>query len=134
MQSHLLNPISFKGTIEPKVSVEKLWTAIIENLHKQLGKRDRVILHNTNPTFVPSNEQDAVVFTCGHQFSRKEFFETVLPQLKLRFEELPTQIPLTAKLVLAEYHQQVINLACPYCFYNAILEYLKFGKLKVWRR
>jgi hypothetical protein len=44
--------------------------------------------------------------------------EKVIPQLKQRLDILPTPLPITSKLVIADYAQNFINLACPVCFYN----------------
>ena len=63
---------------------------------------------------------DTVVFTCRHQYTRRELLATVLPRFTRLLEALPHPLPLTAALAAAEYKQPFITLACPVCLYAAI--------------
>jgi len=62
-----------------------------------------------------------VVFTCGHSFPKKLFFETILPEFKLRVLQFPIPIPTSLNLILSEYHQPFMNAACPKCVYNFLI-------------
>lgn len=62
-----------------------------------------------------------VVFTCGHKYTPRELNTTVLPNFVQLVESLPTPLPITAQLAVAEYKQRSISLACPVCLYNNFL-------------
>lgn len=64
---------------------------------------------------------DFVVFTCGHKYTPRELNTSVLPNFVQLVESLPTPLPITAQLAVAEYKQRSISLACPVCLYNNFL-------------
>ncbi len=78
-------------------------------------------------------------FTCGHQFLRRQFFDSVIPELRKRLDTLPSPLPLTAQvgrsvtgrrrdgadgprqMCLSGYHQaHQTHLACPLCLFNGL--------------
>jgi len=63
---------------------------------------------------------DVVVFTCKHQYTRRELTLSLLPRFSRLLDELPHPLPLTAALATAEYRQKYVTLACPMCLYSAI--------------
>jgi len=90
---------------------------IKQNLDKNLNQRDKICVSTKLLNF-ESELEDAILFTCGHHFQRKNFFEKVMPQFKLEMDELALQcqIPISTKLITAEYCQlKHISLACPKC-------------------
>jgi hypothetical protein len=78
-----------------------------------------------------------VSFTCGHVFPKRGFYEHLLLEFQAQVEAMPIAIPTTLKLILADYHQKLINLACPYCVYQALRqEQLKVKpnvKIQEWK-
>jgi alpha-tubulin suppressor-like RCC1 family protein len=103
-----------------RVSEEKFWDSIKNNLVKDIGKKEKIVIplpiRQEGSEYGQDNKY--VIFTCGHHFTRNYLNERVIPQLKQRLELLPTPLPITSKLVIADYAQSFINLACPVCLYN----------------
>ena len=99
------------------------------------SQRSRVLLqpqqqqqqHQTSPSPQPQLQQgtqrggEFVVFTCGHKYTPHELNTSVLPNFVQLVESLPTPLPITAQLAVAEYKQRSISLACPVCLYNNFL-------------
>jgi len=114
-----------------KVSQEKLWEGIKENLAKNLPKRYKLVVPSIS--LDGESTEGSMVFTCGHIYKRRTFFESILPEFKQRVDSFPTTIPVTTKLILADYHQSMINLACPSCLYNYLRETQpREANLKTW--
>lgn len=106
-----------------------LWTEIAANVPHEPSRRDFVVLAAGDAVQQARAEGagtstapvvDAVVFTCGHQYTRRALLATELPRLTQRLEARPRPLPLTAALATAEYQQRTITLACPACLYAAI--------------
>jgi len=127
------------------VSEDTLWSHIRENLEKDLAKRENIALPiitvnlllrsqyntttNNNSLILPSQNADQnsssemIAFSCSHLYSRRYFMDSILPQFEQRIiGSLIPSLPATLKLLVAEYHQQFVNLACPVCVYNALLQ------------
>jgi len=106
-----------------RITEERLWADIKHNLDKDLSKKDTIIIKNMDSVKKSTNATNStvdkdVVFTCGHFFSREYFTGNIIPQLRDKLELFPTLLPVTSKLILSDYQQQFINLACPVCLYN----------------
>ncbi len=85
-------------------------------IHKTL---QWVLCHNiATLTNKSSSLKQHAVFTCGHYFTREDYQDKILPQFKQRAEQLPIAVPVTTKLLLGEFQQRVMNLACPVCVFN----------------
>lgn len=125
-----------------KVPEEKLLASIRNNLNKDVDVKDKIALSTMlapikGPTHVNPGDPTVsrsvvsrrtlisdprfvqhVAFTCGHYFARDDYQDRILPQFKQRAEQLPIAVPVTIKLLLGEYQQRVMNLACPVCVFN----------------
>jgi len=121
---HILSRNSTLGVSNTKTdkterpTEDRLLSEVKHNLDKDLDKKDKFVvtvdpLHTSKPT-----EGQDVAFTCGHYFARKAFREEILPQFKEKLSAFSTGLPFTASLMVADYHQPTIALACPVCVYN----------------
>ncbi|PRP84713.1 hypothetical protein PROFUN_07963 [Planoprotostelium fungivorum] len=81
-------------------NTNRLWEGVMENIHEA---KDRRTIKVTDVGQL--SNQEAIVFTCGHHYLRKNFFKSALPQLKARMEEM--NIVNAAKRIMTEYHQKV---------------------------
>jgi hypothetical protein len=66
--------------------------------------------------------KELVAFTCGHAFGRSYFAGDLVPELLSRLNALEPAIPITAKVLAAEYSQRVIGLACPLCTWHSLAQ------------
>ena len=64
---------------------------------------------------VDTRDPDLLAFTCGHVFQKRCFYEEVLPGFLHRLEFFSPRLPVTAKLLAAEYSQTTMALSCPTC-------------------
>jgi hypothetical protein len=111
-----------------QTSMERLWTQIKGNIEKDAEKRFRLLIpqvelrdHSKQRGTAAITPGD-VAFTCGHLFTEKAFNDEILPQLREKVSALPIPLPLTLKMILADYQLKMINLACPVCVYNYLRE------------
>jgi alpha-tubulin suppressor-like RCC1 family protein len=114
---------NFRKDQSEKVPEEKLLASIRNNLNKDVDVKDKIALSTMlapikGPTHVNPGDPTHVAFTCGHYFARDDYQDRILPQFKQRAEQLPIAVPVTIKLLLGEYQQRVMNLACPVCVFN----------------
>ncbi len=59
---------------------------------------------------------DAVVFTCGHHYTRENFLLSVVPSFEANLSEAPNNIPQTAALLSGYYRNRGEQpMACPRC-------------------
>lgn len=70
---------------------------------------------STNINMPNSNGIDAVIFSCGHQYTLPTFQANILPQFKDSMHALFYSEPQIKKLLLSEYEQNIITAACPKC-------------------
>jgi len=115
-----------------KVTEERLWSEINLNLEKDLEKRNKIIIPNLAlisripPKSQPSNERDTIAFTCGHFFPRRDFVDSILPDLVKRLESFPVPLPLTSKILISDYFKNQTDHACPVCLFGGLrVEFLK---------
>lgn len=67
-----------------------------------------------------SGENDTVIFSCGHHHTLSAFQTSVLPLFKESMNMLSYSLPHTTKLLLSEYHANVMSAACPKCVVTEI--------------
>ena len=91
---------------------------------------------------------DAVVFTCGHAFSRRHFFASTIPEFELSLpagaaaaaaeasaatlsaNNRRATLAVTRRLCVGEYNQGAIGIGCPGCVGRALDEaHLQGGRL-----
>lgn len=65
-------------------------------------------------------ETHLVVFSCGHQYTRERFHHTVIPDFIQRMSRLPKALNHLKTLLINEYQQTPLQVACPEC----VLDYL----------
>ncbi|KAH3761732.1 hypothetical protein Pelo_6426 [Pelomyxa schiedti] len=100
------------------LSMKGLWTNLLGNLNKDVGKRDSFTLKSTTYE-LPTQQQeqstkDIYVFTCGHTYNRKQYVSQVIPQLQSYMEKLSSHIPVSCQLITAEYTTPTsCPLGCP---------------------
>lgn len=105
-----------------KVDKDRLWTEILRNTGRDVNKRSALVLPSVS--HIPdlkSNGGKFVAFTCGHIYSYLHFV-SLLSELKTRLLKLPIPLTITSKFILADYSQKLINLSCPLCLYNSLLQ------------
>lgn len=91
-----------------------------------------------------------MAFTCAHNYSRREYYDQLLPELRRRLEAWPTPMGLTAsvrqsggglsfvfiltdtnlrfyfsshrpaQILLADYYLPRMHVACPPCLFNGL--------------
>lgn len=138
-----------KGVRAGDVPAATLWSEIWANLPRDAGRRDVIVLSGSEIAAARQQQQqqhvpppqlhirgqqqqqqqqqsaqrggEFVVFTCGHKYTPRELNTSVLPNFVQLVESLPTPLPITAQLAVAEYKQRSISLACPVCLYNNFL-------------
>lgn len=111
-----------------RTSTDRLWAQIQANLEKDHDKRFRLIIpqvelrdhyrQKTAAALLPGD----VAFTCGHLFTEKAFDDEILPLFREKVAGLPVPLPLTSKLLVADYQLSMINAACPACVFNYLRE------------
>jgi len=114
---------------QDKPPEERLWTEIKDNLYKDLDKKDKIVLNVENTSASKTDLKD-FAFTCGHHYSRSRFLEDILPHFQEKVMSFPNPIPITSKLMVMDYQQQEIALACPVCVYNDIRKKQKVTRYK----
>eukprot|EP00004_Rigifila_ramosa_P024507 TRINITY_DN7127_c0_g1_i1.p1 TRINITY_DN7127_c0_g1~~TRINITY_DN7127_c0_g1_i1.p1 ORF type:complete len:938 (+),score=202.27 TRINITY_DN7127_c0_g1_i1:1762-4575(+) len=127
------------------VSSQRLWTEILDNIHKDLTQRPTIVLPilsappEDSASPVPpaatgaaafgsataagrraAPSKDTVAFSCGHYFSRKTFSEVLLPEFQQRMAQLPTPLPLTVAAMISTYRQPSASLACCVCVFGKV--------------
>lgn len=129
--------------------MERLWSDVLSNLRKDVGKRDCIVLSSVNSEGLSSTEpavtkvccyiykvsllsQDIIAFTCNHHYLRRDYIGSVLPQLQSLLAQFPKPLPVAAKLIKEEYEQQSIAMGCPVCLYNNFIRTLCEDPPPVW--
>jgi len=121
-----------------ELSEEGLWGEITATLPSHWDKRGKVTL--PMPSLLsPSSiglEDQVIAFSCdeAHHWGRRGFYEGVMGKFKALLAALPRDLHMTGSLLLAEYQQGRIGLACPMCVYNTLRQELlpEYPSLKPW--
>ena len=121
-----------------QLSEEELWGEITATLPSNWDKRARITLPLPSVLSLSSasEEQDMIAFSCdeAHHWGRRAFYEGIMGKFKALLAAFPKELQMTASLLLSEYQQARIALACPVCVYNTLrLELLpEYPSLKSW--
>lgn len=140
--SKLLNQIHASDALtawDDSIPPERLWMDILRNIQTGVTSLSAILLptndvdtlaksllsdkiysqsFNNMPSSInkfSSGENDTVVFSCGHHHTLSAFQTNVLPLFKESMNMLTYSLPHTTKLLLSEYHGNVISAACPKC-------------------
>ncbi|XP_046583387.1 uncharacterized protein LOC124290643 [Haliotis rubra] len=127
------------------IPYDRLWQDIVQNLQKHADSRSYISLtrnemdhlevqleDQTNrqndgkdtqtDTTQPIDPDCAILFTCGHHFTRKTFTEEVLVSFDRELTEGPNKLPYSASVLKQYYSRQgLLPLACPKCVLNALM-------------
>ena len=116
------------GVNRRQMPTETLWRDILGNLKKGIDKRASIDVPLRPEQLALARA--TVIFTCGHSFTTDSFRRSVLPEFGRRLRAFPYALPVTARLVVAEYKQLLaepatpgaasgcVSLACPVCVHN----------------
>jgi len=66
---------------------------------------------------------EIVAFSCGHAFRKTEFYTEILPEFYSKMSVLDIPIPITTKMMMHEYQQRIISLACPVCVHRQVYDF-----------
>ncbi|KAK3585949.1 hypothetical protein CHS0354_038491 [Potamilus streckersoni] len=120
-----------------KLPFDQLWQDIIQNLSKNSESRKYIFVKKSEidhlneqlqdqdqavPSSGDTQRTDAVLFTCGHYFT-KVGFVSELTKFKKELTSAPVKMPGTSSL-LTEYYSRKgpLPLACPKCVLNSVPE------------
>ena len=68
-----------------------------------------------------TQECEAVLFTCGHHYTRESFLESVIPSFEVNLSQAPNNLPQTASLLASHYRKKGEQpMACPRCVLSSI--------------
>jgi hypothetical protein len=118
------------GVNRRQMPTETLWRGILDNLKKDIDKRASIDVA-LRPEQL-ARARATVIFTCGHSFPTTDFRRAVLPEFGRRLRAFPFALPVTAKYIVSEYRQLLVepkvgagargggcvSLACPVCVHN----------------
>lgn len=129
---------------DDSVPPERLWMDILRNIQNGVTSLSAILLSasdvdslaksllsdkiysqsfNNMPSSInkfSSGENDTVIFSCGHHHTLSAFQTNILPLFKESMNMLSYSLPHTTKLLLSEYHANVISAACPKCVVTEI--------------
>ena len=122
------------------ISYDQLWQDVVQNLQKAEGTRDHIYITRSEVDHLDEKLQDqsyagndnqtyanAVLFTCGHYYTKKLFVEEVLVKFSSELSKGAVSLPESANVLVQYYNRQgLLPMACPKCVLNAI------HALKVW--
>jgi len=121
--------LNYSKEKQDKPPEERLWTEIKDNLYKDLNKKDKIVLNLENTPPSKTDLKD-YAFTCGHHFSRSRFLEDILPHFQEKVAAFSNPLPITTRLMVLDYQQPEIALACPVCVYNDLRKKQKVTREK----
>ena len=103
------------------VTEETIWGHVIHNVTKDVEGGDSFQLENNKvQTFYASPEEDEMVlFSCGHFYSGHEFDKTVLPKFKTLLEQnLPSIGKQAGQRIIQHYASETrFKIGCPACVF-----------------
>ena len=103
------------------VNEETIWGHVIHNLTKDVESGESFHLENNKvQTFYASIEEDEmVIFSCGHYYSGYEFDKTVLPKFNTLLEQnLPSIGKQPSQRILQHYTSETkFKIGCPACVF-----------------
>ncbi|KAJ8301898.1 hypothetical protein KUTeg_020885 [Tegillarca granosa] len=122
------------------IPFEQLWQDVVQNLQKGSETKNYIYitrseldhldeqLHEQNSTPVNKfsaeeslQEPNTVLFTCGHFYTKKSFFDEVLVKFNRELSLGSSSLPESASLLTQYYSRQgLLPLACPKCVLNAL--------------
>ncbi|KAL3853004.1 hypothetical protein ACJMK2_016594 [Sinanodonta woodiana] len=120
-----------------KLPFDQLWQNIIQNLSKNSEARKFIFVKKSEvdhlneqlqdqdqavPSSGDTQRTDAVLFTCGHHFTRVGFLSE-LTKFKKELTSAPVKMPGTSSLLTEYYNRKgPLPLACPKCVLNFVPE------------
>lgn len=140
--SKLLNQIHASDAVtawDDSISTERLWMDILRNLQSGITSLSAILLSvndvdslaklllsdkiysqsfNNMPSRMnkfSSEDNDCVIFSCGHHHTVSTFQNNALPVFKESMDMLSYNLPHTTKLLLSEYQTNAMSAACPKC-------------------
>ncbi|XP_071809900.1 uncharacterized protein [Asterias amurensis] len=121
-----------------RATAERLWQEILFNLGKDIKARAHVGISkseiaglvDSNPSEenVYENNEDCLVFTCGHHYRKRNLQENIMPLWNSKMADLPVPLPSNAQSLSNQYMagEGFIPIACPNCVHSSLqLEQLK---------
>lgn len=120
------------------IPYDQLWQDVAQNLRKSSEMRDCIYITRTDldhmtekleqitgPQSIQEEvnlqEPNAVLFTCGHHYTRRNFMEDVTVKFNKELTEGPASLPNSAAILTQYYNKQgLIPLACPKCVLNTL--------------
>ena len=119
----------------PKLTADKLWQDILQNLHKDIEKHNQVTLSGNEVEALCRSLQKSsleeqgdsselinksvVLFTCGHNFTKENFLQTMVSRVEERSKD--AHLPQTGALLASYYKRDgKLPLACPNCVLTAV--------------
>eukprot|EP00051_Salpingoeca_urceolata_P002060 m.46672 g.46672 ORF g.46672 m.46672 type:complete len:1586 (-) comp11874_c0_seq2:28-4785(-) len=115
-----------------RLSGQQLWSSIVRNIAKDIQARTSATIlcvqdESASSASAASSRQqadgamgDTVVFTCGHDFTRRAFTNEAIPELRRRLQGLPFDVQASSQLLVQEYLKQRPCVACPHCVFAAL--------------
>ena len=112
---------------------DRLWDSVRRSLARDIDKRSLLVVPNLDPPTAGGGPGDGggdgaallatsslrVAFTCGHAYRGAEH-EAALHHLRQLMLKLDTALPVTTSVLLGDFRQDRISMACPRCVYSAI--------------
>lgn len=120
------------------IPFDQLWQDVVQNLQKGSESRDYIYITRTDIDHmaekieqtqgqqslseeVNSQEPNAVLFTCGHHYTRRNFMDEVMVKFNKELSQGPASLPGSASLLMQYYCRQgLLPLACPKCVLNTL--------------
>ncbi|KAK3101004.1 hypothetical protein FSP39_000154 [Pinctada imbricata] len=116
------------------IPFEQLWQDVVQNLQKGAESRQSIYITRSEVDHLdeklhqatyPSGENTAntaaVMFTCGHYYTKTAFIDDVLVKFHKELSQGPASLPESAGILVQYYNRQgLLPLACPKCVVNAI--------------
>ncbi|KAJ3452047.1 hypothetical protein M0812_03808 [Anaeramoeba flamelloides] len=85
---------------------------------------DNTNIHHKNKIKLENqvlNQNELVIFTCGHHFPIPQFSQILLPEFKKRMEKNLPDLSQTTKLILQNFKSKSITSGCPVCVFNSLI-------------
>ncbi|XP_062616739.1 uncharacterized protein LOC134278436 [Saccostrea cucullata] len=117
---------------EKMIPYQQLWQDVVQNLQKGAETRQFISmtrseidhldekLHGSQASDA-SQDNNSVLFTCGHFYTKQNFLEEVLTKFQRELSHGPGSLPGSAQVLVKYYHSNdLLPLACPKCVLNSL--------------
>ncbi|XP_015916558.2 uncharacterized protein [Parasteatoda tepidariorum] len=128
---------------DDSIPQERLWMDIMHNLQAGIAPHSAIHMSTNNIDFLAKSlisekfysqsfnnaseitelnfdRNDVAIFSCGHYYTLASFHSNILQLFKESMVALTYPLPLTIKLLLSEYQEDILTVACPKCVINEI--------------